>query len=1346
MYLLIFELKKYCGYRKYFMFYITYVVRFLFAYLCLSLFMSNLLFAVQPIDKKGSINTEEKLKFERLTHENGLTSSVIWKTIQDSEGFIWIASDNGLLRYDGYSMKAFQHDPKNVHSLSHNVLRFVYEDSQGIIWAGGVEGGGLNAFDRRSEQFSHFRHDANNPSSLSSDRIINVTEDSDANLWIASLAGLNQYHRETGTFTRYQHDPNNPNSLSGNDIYTVNEDQKGMLWVTTEGNGVNVMDRISGNITRYTHDPSDPNSLANNTVIDFYEDQSGTIWLATFLGLDKFDRANGRFIHHRPSLNKAKGDEILSDALFSINEDRHTGNLWLGGNNQLLEFDRQTEVFHIHQYDPAKPYSIGRSTIMNISGDLGGALWFSHFGGGVSILDRERFKFTNMLEGIVVTGLIESPEGILWVATQAQGLMSLDRNTGQVTYFRHNPNDVNSISSDILVTVTIDDTGNIWIGTLGNGFNRLEASTGKITRYSAHPGSLSMNTENVWAIHFDRANNIWLGTWSELTRLQPDSGKYSHYQHNKNIDLRVNTIHEDSTGAVWIGTNDGLDQYDEKSDSFKSFRYDPDDANSLSDNMINAIHFSDTGIIWLGTNGGLNKFEPDKGKFTTYRESDGLASDIVAGILEDEQGNLWLNTANGLSRFNPKSKRFRTYSTTDGLLVPKANTFYRNKKGEFFLGGDNGVNTFRPEQLIDNAYDPPVVFTDFKLFNETVPIAGVDSPLTQAINQTQSLTLSYEQSVFSIEFSALNYRISKENEYAYMLEGFDQDWNFVDSSHRFATYTNLDAGSYIFRVKASNNDGVWNEKGRSLQITITPPWWLTLWFKVIASVLVISFIIAGFIVQNRNALRREHVLEDLVADRTQELQKAKESAETANKAKSIFLANMSHDIRTPMNAVLGFTEILQGIEKDSKKAHYLEVIYTSGSALLSLINDILDLSKVEAGKLDLQHSAVSVQSLLLEMKNLFEKKSSDKKINFIVEDCLDIPPALVIDETRLRQILINLIGNAIKFTDKGFIKLSSYVQGCPGANESTKDLFFKVEDSGIGIAKEQQGAIFGAFEQVEGQKTHQYGGTGLGLAITKRLVDMMGGEISVESKAGVGSTFTVKLSSVEVSIVDVLEIGKEEKSEFDGVYFETATILITDDIDFNREILTAFLEDFNFNFIYASNGQVAIEQTRKHQPDLILMDMNMPEMDGYEASEILKSTKEFSDIPIIAVTASALKQDEITIKAICNGYIRKPVNRNNLVKKLMQFLPYSKKEYITEEKTAECIINEVTIEGINEQLIQDIRQNIIFGDYNEIYKIIEQIQESDSNYTGFCEIVKKLIQNYDAEKITDLIDSLQNKK
>jgi len=482
---------------------------------------------------------------------------------------------------------------------------------------------------------------------------------------------------------------------------------------------------------------------------------------------------------------------------------------------------------------------------------------------------------------------------------------------------------------------------------------------------------------------------------------------------------------------------------------------------------------------------------------------------------------------------------------------------------------------------------------------------------------------------------------------------------------------------------------------------------------------------------NYQKMRAEEALGRLEALNA-ELRKAKDAAETANRAKSAFLTNMSHEIRTPMNAVLGFSEILRQQEDDARKKKYLDSIHTSGEALLSLINNVLDLSKIEAGKLELQFSSVSLRSLLREMETLFFHRAENKGLSLVTRTASGVPDRVVLDDTRLRQVLINLIGNAVKFTDRGAVTVSA---DC-GADETSGpvDLLIQVEDTGIGIPADQQAGIFLPFQQVAGQKQSEYGGTGLGLSITRRLVEIMGGRISVESREGVGTVFRVTLPGVEVAEGPSDE-SVEPSFRARDIRFESAVILIADDIDFNRDVFYSYLKEWDFRFFFAENGEEAVRLAREEKPDLILMDIKMPVMDGYEASRILKSDDSVRHIPIVAVTASALKQEEELILQCCDGYLRKPVSRADLVREMMRFIPgrYSEREETEPEES-------VLFDVIREEHLEQFRSALSTGDFGRVSTLCSDLEQEDDRSRGFCRKLREMADQYDVEGIRQMLE------
>ncbi|MCP5052620.1 MAG: response regulator, partial [bacterium] len=564
----------------------------------------------------------------------------------------------------------------------------------------------------------------------------------------------------------------------------------------------------------------------------------------------------------------------------------------------------------------------------------------------------------------------------------------------------------------------------------------------------------------------------------------------------------------------------------------------------------------------------------------------------------------------------------------------------------------------------------------FLLFNKPVPVTrhiskddGHQDPgktrtppiftLERHINFTREITLDYRQYIFALEFSALNYRQPEKNQFAYKLEGFDTDWIETDYKNRRATYTNIPHGDYIFRVKASNDDGVWNHQGTSVKFTILPPFWKTWWFYGPCIFFALLLAMSIYQIRVRQLKKRESDLERLVNERTRQLKESNEIArkerliaEKANQAKSEFLANMSHELRTPLNAVIGFSELLSSMDIDQKQKSYTRSIGTAGKSLLTLINDILDLSKIESGMMEIKYAPVNPRMIFDEIELIFHERVAGKGLSYITDIDDSLPDLLLLDETRLRQILLNLFGNAVKFTETGTIKLTAK-QGAITGQTDEINLIISVEDTGIGIPEEEQALIFQPFKQQSGQSIRKYGGTGLGLSICRRLTEMMKGRISLESQPGKGSTFNIMLENVAVSSAGEAA-APEESLNLESISFETGRILVVDDVESNRHLLQEMLTRVNLEVLTAGSGPEGLRMAGESLPDVIIMDIAMPVMDGFETTKALKNNPKTKDIPVLVLSASStVEQKEKIMKSgfFC-AYLAKPVNVTELVKEL----------------------------------------------------------------------------------------------
>jgi signal transduction histidine kinase/ligand-binding sensor domain-containing protein len=1118
------------------------------------------------------------VKFKKLSTAEGLSVENATCILQDRKGFMWFGTRDGLNKYDGYEFTVYRSNPADSTSLSGNFILDIKEDKQGNLWIATSEGG-ISRYDWKDDTFTHYLNDPANPASLSNNVAQSILVDKEDNLWVGTKSGLDRLDKKTNRFIHYRHHPEDPASLTDNHVNTILEDSKGQLWIGTYNGGLDRFDRQTATFTHFRHDPADSHSISENNILSLFEDREGTLWAGTNgSGLNKLDQKTNsftRFRHDPRDINT-----LTSNTIRSIHEDSK-GYLWIATENGGLNLHDKKSKFYRYLPGGTDPFAIGAISLWDIYKDQKGNLWIATYGGGVSFMDNDPVKFEcyqkksgNFTDNYILA-FMEDDEGHIWMGT-GSGLLVLSSKGDTLRQYRHQTAP-NSLPSDVVLAVKQSRDREIFVGTYRGGLSLLKDP--KATSFYNFPidtaGNNGITNNIVHSLAEDKQGNWWIGTLSGgliyYDKQRKTFTRYYYKTHAKDSMATtppvIYTLLQDKKENLWIGTQgDGLDVWDQATKRFIHYNHERKDPASLSNDIINTIFQDSNGNLWIGTHEGLNLFHPDTRTFTHYSQKDGLANNVIQSILEDDRGNLWLGTNNGLTKFNPAAKNFRNYEVNDGL---QGNTFnhdacLKTTKGEMFFGGSRGFNRFHPDSVYTNPFIPPVFITDFQVFNKSVKPAK-DSPLTTHINQAREIILSYKQSVFSFEFSALNYTLPEKNQYAYWLEGFDREWNYV-GTQRKATYTNLDPGEYIFHVKASNNDGLWNEKGTAIKIIITPPYWATWWFRILTGVVVAGGVFGFYWYRLQSVKKQKEQLEIQVTERTKEVMQQKEEmrrqkeemqaqsetlqlsvvklyqqkkevekrredaektraeavearleAERANQAKSIFLATMSHEIRTPMNGVLGMASLLAETSLTTEQQEYTDTIRSSGDALLTVINDILDFSKIESGNLELDYHGFDMRQCLEEVMDVFATKAAQKGLDLVYQIDYQIPAQIVGDGHRLRQILLNLISNAMKFTSKGEIFV-----GVDLLNKDNHELelAFHVRDTGIGIPPDKISRLFKAFSQVDSSTTRKYGGTGLGLVISQRLVELMGGSITVESEQGAGTTFsfTIKTSESQESI------------------------------------------------------------------------------------------------------------------------------------------------------------------------------------------------------------------------------------
>ncbi len=1042
---------------------------------------------------------------------------------------------------------------------------------------------------------------------MSANLVSDIVEDNQGVLWIGTDKGLNRLDLTKpvtkSSFTHFKHKIGDSNSLSANDIERLFKDSNGTLWIGTLGGGLNRYHPQQQNFSHFKHQPEDSNSLGGNRVLSIQEDNQGGLWIGSrTAGLSKITpqrQVFGHVKHHSSDPNS-----LSNNAIRAIYKDDLTG-LWVGTIDGLNHSSNQAP---------------------NQTPNQAGTPSFVHF--------KHQALKNNSLSFDFVLAIIKDAQHQLWIGTD-YGLNRYNPASGQFSHFKHQPSNLASISDNTVLSLFEDSEKNLWIGTWNGGLNRYDSQTQTFEHFkhnSADPNSLSSNT--IRAIEQDSLGNLWIGTFTGLNRLQ------------SNFD---------------------------GSSRFISYLHQPSDPYSLSHNTVLSIYNDSKGTLWIGTRGGLNKFNPLSNQFTHYREKHGLPNNVVYDILEDEQGLLWLSTNKGLSRFDSTTETFRNYDVNDGL---QSNGFslgasFKAADGELFFGGFNGFNRFFPENIQDDTEVPTVVFTDFLLANQPVSILR-QSPteqtsstqtqfsLSKAINKLDHLILTHQQDLVTFEFAALHFINPMKNQYAYRLEGLNEDWIYTDANNRRATYTQLHAGDYTLHIKASNHHGYWNEQGRSLKITVLPPLWQTWWAYTLYALLLLALVLTllmAFVRTQRNKV----LYERSVIQRLTEVDKLKDE----------FLANTSHELRTPLNGIIGLAESLMdgiaGPMTDTAK-HNLAMVVSSGRRLSNLVNDILDFSKLKNRHLVLTRQAVDLHSLVEVVLALSKPLVGNKSlvlINAIDKDFI----AADADENRLMQILHNLVGNAIKFTEQGSITLCATLSPSFGADQT---ITISVSDTGIGIEPALFDNIFDSFEQLDGHTERSQSGTGLGLAVSKQLVELHGGTITVQSVQGEGSTFSFtlltcsqlahsgekshrsqaisRLNTIEADI-QVTDIQTTAVEALTPPKTDGFRILVVDDEPINRQVINNLLSLQNYQLTEACGGEEALIAMRNDGPfDLVLLDIMMPKISGYDVCQQLREIWPVNDLPVIFLTAKNQVADLVQSFAMGgNDYLTKPVIKHELL-------------------------------------------------------------------------------------------------
>ncbi len=1075
----------------------------------------------------GSLVTRAQyqyLQFDHIGIEQGLSHSNVICMLQDSRGFMWFGTWDGLNKYDGYSIKVYKNDPQDNSSICHNYITGMVESKNGDLWIA-TEGGGVSRFNRNTEKFTSIKYDPANPNSLSNNSVQNIIEDEQGLVWIATADGLDRYNVRSNKVEHFRHSPNDSNSLADNGIIYIHEDTRKRIWIGTN-NGLNLYDRANNKFIHYRHDDKDQSSIGNNIINTIFEDSHHRIWIGMDgAGMDLFDPATGKFTHFRHRDNDT--NSIANDVITSIAEDAD-GNLWIATENSGVSiYNYGKNRFFTVSNDRVDRESLSINAINCIYRDSKNNMWVGNFVNGVDLASRDKMKVThyrnlqspNSLNNNQVLAIMEDSKSRIWIGTDGGGLNLFDPKTENFTHFMNQKNNSQSICGDYVLTMCEDTKGNIWLGTWGKGvtvFNPQKNTYKHFKNDPKDPGSL--NNNNAWVIYQDRENNIWIGTsGGGVNLLNPDGKTFTHFKadpgNKESIsDNYIVSFYEDREGLIWISTfGGGLNMFNKKTGKFTQYIH-HDTRNSISSNSVSCVLEDDNRNLWIATRTGLNLLNKATGQFTIYNKNNGLPDNVVFGLLQDDKKNLWMSTNKGISTFNPITRQFSNFGLPDGLQSNefKVQAFCKTKAGEMYFGGINGFNRFKPENMEVVKFEPPLVITGFSIFNRNVPVTeGEHAILTQSITETRQVTLPYSSSVFSFDFASLNYTSSEKKQYAYQLEGFDQEWNYVGETHT-ATYTNLDPGTYLFKVKGLNNEGQWSSKITTIQLTIRPPFYRTWWFRILVLMVLAGGILFIYAFRMRSVRKQRLLLEHKVLEQTMQLvhaneeehkallkaDKANEELERKNKELEQFVYIASHDLREPLRTTTSFVQLLERQYKgrfDEKADVYLQYIIESSERMKVLIDDLLDYSRI-----DKQREAERVDCGLLLKEVLTDLNVAILETNAVIT--ASPMPVINAYRTQLKQLFQNLVFNAIKFRQKGIAPIITISVTAKGDYWQ-----FSISDNGIGIDPKNKDRVFGMFQRLHSRK--EYDGSGIGLAFCKKIVELHHGTIWVESTVGEGSTF-----------------------------------------------------------------------------------------------------------------------------------------------------------------------------------------------------------------------------------------------
>lgn len=1244
-----------------------------------------------------------RIIFKHLQVQDGLSQSSVFAIAQDDSGFMWFGTRDGLNRYDGIRFRHYRHDPENPGSLAFDDVRAIYVDPLGdALWIGTLDG--VSRYNPKADSFRNYLYSGDN-TSPSATSVRCILRDVRKRLWIGSDKGIALYDTSRDTFRLVV------SGIPGG-VNTLFEDRLGRVWAGTDQGLGQVVAEGAG---KYALRPRLYFGQAYPRLLDYQitagvSDASGNIWIGTLQGgLYQWSPATNRVVSFKN--NPADPNTLSNDRVRSLSF-APDSSLWVGTFLGLNRLNRQTSTFQVFQSNDLEENSLSHSSIRSVFFDHRGGMWVGTYHGGVnySAPGLSRFQHVshlpkrNSISSNVVSAFAEDPKGNMWIGTEGGGLNYWDKTNYSFRVFRVPNSPLEPTYTGNNVKALLLDDRQLWVGYYQHGlyvFNLDSKTFHKPTSPRSAVPAQSLSSPNVYSL-LKIKDKLWIATYGGgLNILDLNQNKYHYYRHNPENKQSISAdqtrvLYFDHAGSVWLGTEKGLNRIVLDSLTSLPLRIE----RLLPDVQVYALQEDSKGTIWIGTfSHGLFALHPRTQAIKRFTEADGLPGHTVFGILTDDSGELWLSTNNGLCHFDPVQQTCTNFNYSSGLknLEFNFNSYFKSRSGTMFFGGINGFTAFLPGDFSPNPVAPPVVFTELEAFNAVVRANDHTQLLQSTIQTTQRVTFRYNEAVFTLRFAALDFVNPSSNRYAYMLEGLDNTWN-----HRVgqaeANYTIQRAGTYRFRLKAGNSDGVWNPQERVLEIVVLPPPWLSV------PAFIAYFVLAGFAILGIFALLR-------MRHRLQIEQLSKLQQEAINEMKLRFFTNITHEFRTPLTLILGPLDDLIEKYPDSAIELPLQSIRRNAQRLLNLVNQVLNFRKLES---DFEKLAVSERDMVQFLREICTSFEETARLRHIHLDFVSTEAALPVwfDSDKMENVVFNLLSNAFKYTpDNGEIQVRLYKKG--------QSVFFQVKDSGVGIKAEWQEDIFRRFNDKRSVSFANVKSSGIGLAICRQLVELHYGNIQVRSEEGKGATFTVELplggshftpneqmlaDRVEENAVQAFSYQPDESPVEPDTEQPLPLLLLVDD---NPEIVHYVQGVFasNYRIRTAENGKMGWQLARKHAPDLIISDIMMPEMDGIQFCHLIKTTVETSHIPVILLTANSA--DPTILSGLENGaddYITKPFKPEELRLRVRNIL-HSRRQY--HEKFARVLQlepGEITVTSADElflkqalSLIESNMANTDFG-------------------------------------------------